>query len=124
MDQRVKKLWIDALRSGEYNQGTGALRPYSAFGHKADSYCCLGVLCELYRRENDPESQWIPLPGDGERFLDEEGVLPREVGEWAELLDEGGWAIDDPVVNGETLTSLNDGGKDFSYIADQIQQYL
>jgi len=32
--------WVDALRSGKYKQATGQLRVN-------DSYCCLGVACEL-----------------------------------------------------------------------------
>lgn len=33
--------WIAALRSGKYQQGYGQLREF-------DSYCCLGVACDLY----------------------------------------------------------------------------
>lgn len=34
------KIWIDALRSGRFKKGMDQLR-------KGDSYCCLGVACEL-----------------------------------------------------------------------------
>lgn len=37
--------WIQALRSGEYKQTTGALQKTK--GAKA-GYCCLGVACVLY----------------------------------------------------------------------------
>jgi hypothetical protein len=37
MDQKIKKKWIKALRSGEYEQGIGRL-------HYDGKYCCLGVL--------------------------------------------------------------------------------
>lgn len=40
MREDIKELWVTALRSGEYKQGTGQLN-YS--GH----FCCLGVLCEV-----------------------------------------------------------------------------
>lgn len=36
-------LWLAALRSGEYKQGKGHLC-------RDDSYCCLGVLCEVYQK--------------------------------------------------------------------------
>ena len=36
-----RKLWIEALRSGEYEQGYGVLRDIN------DNYCCLGVACEV-----------------------------------------------------------------------------
>lgn len=35
--------WIEALRSGKYSQGEGHLRT------KDDSYCCMGVGCDVYR---------------------------------------------------------------------------
>jgi hypothetical protein len=35
--------WVDALRSGEYLQGTGALRK----DEPIKAYCCIGVLAEL-----------------------------------------------------------------------------
>lgn len=39
MPQEIKTKWLAALRSGEYNQGTGSLRePGTQY------YCCLGVL--------------------------------------------------------------------------------
>lgn len=36
-----RKDWVNALRSGDYKQGTGVLRD------KNDNYCCLGVACDL-----------------------------------------------------------------------------
>lgn len=42
MNQDIKKLWVDALRSGKYQQAEGALRI-------SDGYCCLGVLCEVLK---------------------------------------------------------------------------
>lgn len=38
-----RKLWVEALRSGEYEQTNGALR-------YEDKFCCLGVACDLYRK--------------------------------------------------------------------------
>lgn len=40
MKKTLKLKWIAALRSGAYKQGKGRLR-------RGDSYCCLGVLCEV-----------------------------------------------------------------------------
>lgn len=39
MNPWVKRKWIKALRSGEYQQGRCTLK-------RSDSYCCLGVLAE------------------------------------------------------------------------------
>ncbi len=40
MDKRLKSKWVKALRSGKYKQGFGALK-------SDNSYCCLGVLCDV-----------------------------------------------------------------------------
>lgn len=45
MNPEIKQLWLDALRSGDYKQGTGQLRDYN------DNYCCLGVLCDVVRKK-------------------------------------------------------------------------
>ena|SRR5689334_21027676 len=44
MNKIVKKKWLKALKSGEYFKGKGALKRESNY----PSYCCLGVLCELW----------------------------------------------------------------------------
>lgn len=40
MDPNIKQKWIEALRSGKYQQARRALRD-------GDRYCCLGVLCDV-----------------------------------------------------------------------------
>ena len=45
MKADIKTRWVEALRSGHYKQGKGQLRPTS------DSYCCLGVLCDIMNPE-------------------------------------------------------------------------
>lgn len=47
----VRTKWLEALRGGGYAQGRGQLRG------KDDSYCCIGVLCDVL----DPEG-WKPEP--------------------------------------------------------------
>lgn len=46
MKQDIKQRWVEALRSGNYEQGQGVLRT------EDDTYCCLGVLCNLVDPEN------------------------------------------------------------------------
>lgn len=48
MDAQLKAKWVAALRSGKYEQGRQRLR-------NGDSYCCLGVLCEVAGLPIDPE---------------------------------------------------------------------
>lgn len=40
MKEDIKDIWVKALRSGEYKQTRNYLR-------QGDSFCCLGVLCDL-----------------------------------------------------------------------------
>lgn len=40
MKRSIREKWLNALRSGEYKQGHENLR-------RDDTYCCLGVLCDL-----------------------------------------------------------------------------
>ena len=115
MNERVKKLWIEALRGGEYRQGKRVLRSDGRF-------CCLGVLCDLYNKR-EGRGEWR---GDS-YFYDDYGdfsevQLPDAVVEWAELPDR------DPRLgthkNAVTAAVLNDRGETFKYIADRIEKYL
>lgn len=49
-DRELATRWIAALESGEYTQTHGRLK-------RGNSYCCLGVLCDLV--DNDA---WLPDP--------------------------------------------------------------
>lgn len=116
MNKRIKKLWIEALRSGKYQQTDNALRRGS--GAKA-TFCCLGVLCDLHRIETG--GSW-----KGGDYLDELAVLPPAVVEWGEMLDDN---PEIPEVDLDTnkplsLAELNDNKRDFNYIADRIEKYL
>ena len=44
LDPEDKKLWLDALRNGDFQQGNGALAEKRG---NTIYYCCLGVLCEI-----------------------------------------------------------------------------
>lgn len=55
MNPRVKTLWVDALRSGNYKQGRGALHDV------INGHCCLGVLCDLAVKAG--VGAWITEPG-------------------------------------------------------------
>ena len=42
MDKEIKAKWVEALRSGNYKQGTNYLN-----NRDENTFCCLGVLCEI-----------------------------------------------------------------------------
>lgn len=101
MKPGIKRRWIEALTSGKYKQGRDQLKSPES------EYCCLGVLCDLYRRSTE-RGEWSTSPIDGSPFfrvtrgeeISEYDVLPPEtVLAWAGLDDE---AI-------SLLTTANDG---------------
>lgn len=110
MNADVKKLWVDALRSGEYKQGFGSLKS----AEDKNTFCCLGVLCEIAVQQGV-----IPAP-EGVFYCgiyDE--ILPDEVCEFA------GLDTDCPSIGGHTLTHLNDDeGFNFESIAQLIEDNL
>lgn len=119
MNRVVKKKWVEALRSGKFEQGQGALC-------KNGKYCCLGVLSELALREGKTD-KWVGEHGTifyGKRRGSwSSGFTPATVTRWAGLPD------DDPLVyldkDGRVdLAALNDGGHTFAEIADLIDAQL
>lgn len=114
MNKEIKDRWVAALRSGKYLQGRSALL-------SGNRYCCLGILCNLHAQETGNE--WCAGdPGGLHSYLEETGVLPSEVAQWAKLQDYN------PTVKqyGERrrLSSVNDSGTSFSAIADLIESQL
>lgn len=118
MNEDVKRQWMAALRSGEYEQGYERLKEDGRF-------CCLGVLCDLavkagvvdgWRKKKVTDAVILDSIG----ATDETDFLPREVQEWAGI-DEKNPVVDD----GETLTGLNDvEGLSFEEIANIIEEEL
>ena len=109
MNKEVADKWIAALRSGEYQQTEGKLCG-------AGGFCCLGVLCDLYEKEQcDTDDGWR----DGRTHP------PVKVVKWS------GMQSDSPPVRlkrGEGRSALlmpivdvNDLGTPFSEIADMIE---
>lgn len=110
MNAKVKRMWLKALRSGEYEQGEGALR-------RNGRYCCLGVLCDLHAKTT--KKKWKKETGDGYSYYKTSATLPDEVVDWAGLDD------DDPKLSThKRAAALNDSGRTFNYIANQIEKYL
>jgi hypothetical protein len=52
MDPEIKAKWIAALESGEYKKGKHKLRGGD------DTFCCLGVLCDIYHKETG-KGEWL-----------------------------------------------------------------
>lgn len=113
MDSKLKKKWVEALRSGKYRQTQYTLRD------ECNGFCCLGVLADvanlrwkkkphngnfsLYKKdyscvalgEPDPHTSYTPL---------KENICPFEFQ--------------------KDLSSMNDSGHSFEEIADYIEENL
>lgn len=101
--------WIDALRSGEYQQAKGSLR-------KPEGFCCLGVACDVAINNGvQIEVREVISPFAGPMFVygDEDSWLPQEVKDWL------GWPEDGLSLESD-LAGFNDNGVPFSEIADRI----
>src|SRR5690242_10707227 len=117
MKQDIKNKLSAALVSGEYTQGHGALRIN-------DTYCMMGVLCDLYRKDTGC-GEWVPdvIPGGEHKYYsfrdafgEENAAFPPDgVALWADLCD-GEWM---------TLLLWNDRTRyPFVDIAQKIQTEL
>ncbi len=122
-DPTVKAEWVKRLRSGAYKQGFGYLR------NTDDSYCCLGVLCEIAVEQGIiPEPKQYPgmawgyvdtSQGDSARF----GGPPKAVYRWAVGWPEGAnsWR---PTWVSRLIDMNDDEKKSFNQIAEYIEENL
>lgn len=126
MNQEIKKVWLDALRSGQYSQGNGKL-------YDGESFCCLGVLCDLHSKitgegqwtVNDDINRYYYKPAHPESWSCSE-VLPREVVQWAGL-NNGNPSVGEYSCGNRTygsIAELNDYGYTFKSLADIIEEKL
>lgn len=59
--------WAEALRSGDYKQGTDTL-----FNRDNNTYCCLGVLCNVGIPKYSPSYQSMPTSTEWKNL----GIIP------------------------------------------------
>lgn len=64
MERELKKKWVEALRSGKYQKGTGYLERHDISGTRLN--CCLGVLCQVME---------IPSKVDGNSIRKGDGIV-------------------------------------------------
>jgi hypothetical protein len=111
MDAELKRKWVEALRSGNYHQTTGAL-------HRAGGgYCCLGVLCEVMGEKNWKDAG--STPGEFNKLMlmpyMEKTGLPRELHVRSGI----------PLGTQTVLVGMNDTYRNnFNEIADYIEENL
>jgi hypothetical protein len=108
MQKVNRKRWVEALRSGEYEQG-------QSFLNKNNKFCCLGVLCEIV----GVEKEYIPT-----NYLFSYGEEKSISACSKEVMDVVGLNDTLGMYNNysASLANLNDGlGKSFDQIADIIE---
>ena len=98
-----QRAWVDALRSGKYKQGDMALQTDQTF-------CCLGVACDLARKAGVE----VTLNQDNEITGEHLGNEPQ-VKDWLGLRNNSG-VLSSTI----SLVSLNDSGISFEIIAATI----
>lgn len=112
MNPEVKKLWVEALLSGEYKQGFRRLR------NANNEFCCLGVLCNLHAQLH-PKLAGKQL--NPNTYFGNDKFLPQVVQDWAGVTYNGKiW--EKPIRF--SLAGLNDDGGSFETAAYYIEKYL
>jgi len=100
MNKKLMEKWVKALRSGKYKQGDGRL-----YDEKTNTYCCLGVLCEIEGIKYSKTNEYY----QGKSLVDESGRLPKK------YKVKSGFFMDN-------LAQLNDHGLTFKQIAKIIEK--
>lgn len=97
-------LWVQALRSGRYQQTRGRLRAPGRFPWRRKSFCAMGVLYDVYLRQR----------GDRWPKATTLGRVPADVLDWAGIsrgLEE-------------RITMENDQGMSFNDVASVIEAHF
>lgn len=120
MDKERLKLWVAALRSGEYAQTQGVLQRTNGpdYQGRPKGFCCLGVACEVAIKNG---LEVIKYENDGVVFYNGvDTLLPEAVATW---YGYGGLLMHIPSFVGVSATAYNDKlGKTFPEIADMIEE--
>lgn len=112
MKPKIKTAWIKALRSGGYEQTTNRLRTNNSF-------CCLGVLCNLHAMAHPKVAIKETNPNE---YLRTVTGLPNAVMEWSGVDTYLGNYKEYSLNEFSTLADDNDSGKTFNEIADIIDK--
>jgi hypothetical protein len=114
MNPEVKARWVEALRSGRYEQ-------IQKWLHTETGYCCLGVLCDL-----SGLGQWQGRTMGRDNFfafVEHDKVYDAQSGDGFPTGGVDQWAGLD-FGRYEVIAKMNDDGKSFSEIADWIETNL
>lgn len=102
-----KKKWVDALRSGKYQQAEGVL-----LNEKTGAMCCLGVLREIVQ------------PGNRESEGNTGGMITEALAALVGLGSVRDWVEETTINHPCYYSEMNDAGVTFPNIADEIEKNL
>ena len=100
------KLWLEALRSGEFKQAKDQLEVEG-------SYCCLGVACVIAENHGVEIKRDILGQIEGANLADQ-----PEVQKWLGLHD-----FEARIGSNHSVALMNDKGASFAVIADHLEAY-
>lgn len=91
LNKKLMQEWVDALRSGRYEQG------HKVLSNRDGEFCCLGVLCDIQGMSHPPTAVMPPL----------EAVQALGKG-WIKLPEGMGWSqgLGSVEVRKDTVVSL------------------
>ena len=104
LNQKFKRKWVTALRSGKFKQGSGYLKTKGVQKH-----CCLGVACAI---------AGIPAQVYGNKGMPSE--LPEKYQKMLPPFFRAENSCDREAMT--DLSSMNDDGASFEKIADYIEE--
>lgn len=110
--------WVDTLRAGIYKQGKGYLKV-------EDTYCCLGVACELAIKDGIPVNVKTGTNSNGNNityFCGEKFYLPEVVRNWLGLKDKTGNWTHGQNVDANVAHMNDEERKSFTEIATFVEQ--
>jgi hypothetical protein len=119
MDAKLKKKWLNALRSGKYKQGKNSLRqPGFASDSEKDRFCCLGVLCDIV--EPKKWKKHVSNLGPSWTHCGKE-EMPND-----DLIKKFGldnlWSRSDTDSVAIKVAEMNDNGRSFEQIANWLEK--
>lgn len=122
--EEARKLWIEALRSGYYNQGYLTLCRIKE--DNCEYYCCLGVACELYQKYEGgliiKFESFDDISVSRKEYNGASVFLPPIVRTWLGIRQDDGGFYKRVGDYAYSLPHLNDNGKTFKEIADFIEE--
>lgn len=75
------QVWLETLKTGQYDQAKGALDVVDP-GSGKHSFCCLGVACDLAVRSGVSMEVTVNTDEELVRYDKEGGLLPEKVRMW------------------------------------------